>query len=432
MHVVSCRYVSGLGIALTRAQWQIAFICFPLGRWAFFFFLGESKFLVCRTMTEADIRIERVRIEELVEFANRPEVMQGTVVPISRLRAIAHAANPCATPDDVALLLAMRGGECLAYVGFMPGEIRIDGQIHKIYWYSTWYARQDAEGAAAGGVLLHASLRLGLDLAATGLDPKSFEYYRRLRFKTIGPLHCFALDFDQLDPLGLPWRVLQILLRRRGRQSATLDAIFQTCRRFTKWVGYAIGNTAVTKATEDYELCELAELPADAVSTEKPPAVAFHRSVEVVRWAIRHPWITDRVEYSTPRFEFSDLREMVRFVVLEARRISTQEFLGNIVVSVCREKGITTVKILDHFLRCEDRYRVILAAALRYAKTYSADRIHIPEGCKPHLTQSLLLRWTFRPLERVYFCYPRRHHSVLGPVLDRITPQYCDGDTPFT
>ncbi|MEQ9407216.1 MAG: hypothetical protein RIK87_05795 [Fuerstiella sp.] len=383
-------------------------------------------------MTDEKIHVELVRTGELRDFVNRPDVMQGSVVPISRLRAAAHAANPVADPDDPALMLAMRDGKCLAYLGFMPGLLRIDGQLQKIFWYTTWYAAKDPRDAAAGGVLLLASLRVGVDIATTGLDPKTFEYYRRLRFKAIGPLPYFELNFDRFDPLGFPARVLQVLLRRKGRRSAAVDAIFRAGRGFTKTAAYGLARNVLRHANQQYDFAELSELPADAWSDEEAAPVEFYRDTEFVRWSLQYPWITDQKDLSTPRYEFSDFRELVRFVVLEARRRNSNEHLGHVVLSVCRDQGITTIKILHHFLHCSDRYQVLLAAALVYSGKFRADRIHVPAGCEDSIGSSVLLRTAFRRRNREYFCFPRRRESVLGPALDRLELNYCDGDTPFS
>lgn len=385
------------------------------------------------TVAESSLGIDIVRTKDLADYVNRPGVLDGRVVPICRLRAAAHAANPSASPDDPALIVASRGDACVGYLGLMPGELRVDGVIRKIFWYSTWYSAPDPESQGVGGVLVHASLRLGVDIATTGLDPKTFPFFRGLRFRELGPLRYLALDFDRLDPLGLPWRVLQVVLRRRGIRSAAVTTVFRVLRGVSKRVGYALAAPGRSKLAGDYDFEEIAELPADAAGEEPSSPVTFHRSVQTVRWALHYPWITDQPKQSTPRYEFSDLRELARFVVLRVRRSTTSEELGHLVLSVCRDQeGITIVKALDRFLSCDDRDRVVLAAALRYAHAYRADRVHVPEGCLPHTLELGWISRTFRMRQRVYFCRPARSRSVLGPELDRIGLQYCDGDTPFT
>ncbi len=200
-----------------------------------------------------------------------------------------------------------------------------------------------------------------------------------------------------------------------------------------KRVAYALATPGLSKVASDYNLKEISELPADAASGEALPPVSFHRSADTVRWALRYPWITDDKKQSTPRYEFSDFRELVRFVVVDVRRSTTGERLGYLVLSVCRDhEGITIVKALDHFLQCDDRYRIVLAAAQRYARAHHADRIHVPAGCLPHIAELRWMPWIFRLRQRHYFCFPARSRSVLGPELSRICLQYCDGDTPFT
>jgi hypothetical protein len=384
-------------------------------------------------VTETSLSIEIIKTKDLASYVRRPGILTGSVVPICPLRAAAHAANPAASPDDPALIAAMRDDECVGYLGLMPGQLRVDGQIRKIFWYSTWYSAQGPEGKGVGGVLVHASLRLGLDLATTGLDPKTFDFFRGLRFKSLEPLRYLVLDFDRLDPLGLPWRVLQVLLRRRGIRSSAVTGVFRSFRGVAKWIAYALAAPGLSRVASGYVLKEIPELPADATSGDPFPPVTFHRSAETVRWMLRYPWITDDVKQSTPRYEFSDYRELARFVVLEVGRSASGERLGYLVLSVCRDReGITIVRALDHFLQCDDRYRIVLVAVQRYALVYRADRVQVPEGCLPHLTE---LRWmplVFRMQQREYFCYPARSRSVLGPELSRMSVQFCDGDTPFT
>ena len=139
-------------------------------------------------MTETSLSLEIIKTRDLASYVRRPGILTGRVVPICPLRAAAHAANPAASPDDPALIVATREDECVGYLGLMPGQLRVDGQIRKIFWYSTWYSAQGPEGKGVGGVLVHASLRLGVDLVTTGLDPKTFEFFRGLRFKSLGPL----------------------------------------------------------------------------------------------------------------------------------------------------------------------------------------------------------------------------------------------------
>jgi hypothetical protein len=383
---------------------------------------------------QAAIRIEEIRVKDLVQFAERhlEDHLRGRVVPISKLRAAAHANNPYADPDDVALIVAMNGDECVGYVGIMPGILRADGERHKVYWFTTWYGRADRDQSNAGGVLLLASVALRVDLLGADLAPETLEYYRRARFTPLGPVPYFELSFDRFDPLGAPWQLLRVLLRRRGRRLGALDAAFSAFRGITKALVYGLLGGVIARSRGDLEFRETSELPPEASRRDQRETPRFGRDVKLVRWALRYPWVTDEPEKATPGFFFSDYRELARFVTLEVREGGRQEPLGHLVVSICRDQGRTSVKILDHFLEPHDAPGIILAAALTYARRHRADRVLVPESCGRHLEKARPLAWLFRRKYRFYYCHPKRRGSVLAPVLDRIELGFCDGDTPFT
>lgn len=383
---------------------------------------------------DRSLRIEEIRAKDLPEFAacHFEDGLRGQVVPISRMRAAAHAANPYADPDDVLLLVAMRGEECVGYAGLMPGILRVGDRVHKVFWYTTWYGRPDTEQQNVGGMLLLASLAVKVDILGADLAPETFEYYRRARFQPLGPLPYWEMNFDRLDPLGAPWLLLRRLLRRQGRRLKALDAIFRACRSLTKALGHRLIGRAAARICRDFDFLEIPELVPDAERRDRRPVARLGRDAKLVRWALRYPWVTDDPEKATRGYVFSDYRALARFFVLEVRERRQEESLGHVVVSVCRNEERTTVKVLDHFLEPYGNARVLLAAALTYARRYRADRVLVPEQCGTHLKRSLLLPWLFREKHRFYFCRPRRRDSALAPVLDRLELGFCDGDTPFT
>jgi len=60
-------------------------------------------------MTSDGIRFEHIKVKDLPTFAEGVlcTAKQGQFVPISMQRAVAHAHNPYAEPDDVGLLVAV-------------------------------------------------------------------------------------------------------------------------------------------------------------------------------------------------------------------------------------------------------------------------------------------------------------------------------------
>jgi hypothetical protein len=383
-------------------------------------------------MTEQRIRIEKVLVKDIIAFAARyaQAHAQGKVVPISKLRAAAHAANPVADGDDVCLLVAMQGDDVVGYVGLMPSMLEVDGKLRKLYWYTTWYSGASGQQAGAGGILLHASLALGYDIVATDLADITIPYYRKLRFKPLGPLTYFELNLDRLDPIGAPWLALRVFLRRRGRNSTLVDRAFAACRSLSKSIFYGLIGSTVLRIGRNVIFRELSELP-DELSPSVGSGTSFYRGPEVVRWRLTYPWISEQPEEATEGFYFSDYREMVRFVILELRSSEGSTY-GCVILSISRHRGRTTVKVLDRFVRSAEEPRLLVAAGLAYAKRYRADRLTLPEQCEPFLQKSVPLRWMMRSRSRLYFCHPSRNASVLPTNLEDIQLDFCDGDTPFT
>ena len=92
-------------------------------------------------MPADDIRIEHIRVKNLLGFAERviASASPGQFIPISLQRARAHAHNPYADPEDVALLAAIDAeDEVVGYFGILPLILRHGDQLHKVHWFTTW------------------------------------------------------------------------------------------------------------------------------------------------------------------------------------------------------------------------------------------------------------------------------------------------------
>lgn len=384
-------------------------------------------------MADHSIRIKKVRISELTEFAQHyfDTADPNCVVPLSKLRAHAHSTNPYADPDDVALVVAMRGSECIGYIGLLPGILRDGQETGKIYWYTTWFVHPDVRHTSAGGMLILATLSLDYDLVAADMAPQTVAFYQRLGFISLGPLPYYEMNLNHVDPIAPAWLVQRALSRRRGRRIKWIDTALAASRAMNSRLFFTLVDPLLAKTIRGFEFRELAEPPLNVSILNDGPTARFYRGTEVVRWMLQHPWTTDQSTDATPGYYFSDFRPLARFVVLEARPAKLQS-LSYLVLSISRDEGQTTVKALDHSLTSGEDHRVLLAAALTYARRYRANRVLLPEQISPCVEASSFLRLLFRRKHRLYFCRPRQSGSMLKPNPDRIRLDFCDGDSPFT
>ena len=122
-------------------------------------------------MTESDIRIEHIKVKDLVPFAERVigAAKAGQFVPISMQRAEAHAHNPYAAKEDVALLVAIDADEeVVGYFGILPLLLRHGSDYHKVHWFTTWNVSSKVRGRGVGADLMTEALTLGHDFLIVG------------------------------------------------------------------------------------------------------------------------------------------------------------------------------------------------------------------------------------------------------------------------
>jgi GNAT superfamily N-acetyltransferase len=87
------------------------------------------------------IRLDLVKVKDLHAFAcdffAKPDgqVTSPTTIP----RALAQSKNPYADADDIGLVIAYAGKQCVGYGGILPGVLKSARGITKIYWPSSIY-----------------------------------------------------------------------------------------------------------------------------------------------------------------------------------------------------------------------------------------------------------------------------------------------------
>jgi GNAT superfamily N-acetyltransferase len=95
-----------------------------------------------------------ITIKELPDYLKTPAFQKGTVIPISRKRAMSHAKNPRAMPEDVALILIKENDQLLGYIGLLPDIIFLQNQATHFAWMSCIWVNPEARGKGVASQLL--------------------------------------------------------------------------------------------------------------------------------------------------------------------------------------------------------------------------------------------------------------------------------------
>ena len=171
------------------------------------------------------IRIEEIKLNDLDNFA-RPFIEHSgpdDILPISPQRVLAHIRNPCAQPDDIVLLAAFRGNTCIGYHGLLPGLLRHDDRLSRVFWATTFYVSEDHRGQGIGKRLIAKIKALKIDFVVTGMTRAAEKTYLQSGLKPLGPMVYFQLQLKKSARYPFIHRILKSVLYRRWRQSQIGD-----------------------------------------------------------------------------------------------------------------------------------------------------------------------------------------------------------------
>jgi GNAT superfamily N-acetyltransferase len=393
-------------------------------------------------MTDDEIKIERIKIKDLLEFTRRviSTATDGQFIPITLQRAEAHAHNPLADPEDVALLVATHGRQVVGFFGIMPICLKLDQQYHKVHWFSTWRVMPSLRGKSLGSLLMKEALALQEDFMIVGAGPAR-KVCRKFGFWEHAPLVYYQLDLTgmgKLNPAVWLMRLLRRLLRpfkvrlaienRFTRATARLLSPL-TRRLFTRLVHRS--QRSLDDNLQAQEVASVRPETADQLASLAP--VQFWRGAEVVNWMLQYPWVLEPGQSPTERmdFYFSDVRRLFKNVAVELA--VGGEYRGYVafqVTAASQEHG--EVKTLDVSLADSVDQSNLLPLALRYARQYHASLVSLPEAAVDGFRKTLLGKMLLLRRERIYQCMPRSKESPLAQAWERITFTFSDGDMPFS
>ncbi len=352
-------------------------------------------------MNSARIKIKKIKLKQLAEFARSclRDPAFAEVAPISILRAKSQSKNPQAEPDDLALLVALHADRCVGYHGLLPGLIKNEDSVSKIYWLVTFYLAAAFRGQGYGKRLVTEIQNTKVDLVTTGITAAAAGVYRSEGFRQLGELPYYQL---------------------RPENSAVLTSALQNLQSIAKQF----------TAKPVNQLAQKSAIPA----ARRESIIAFQRDLQTINWMIGNPWVISRqaARPDVNQYYFSRVRDRFEFVALEIFAADGIARKGYLVLSISRNKNRTTIKMLDYYFHDSNDLLIAAYLALKYAKEYRADRLEFPAGLENFWPSQTGLTQRVKTKKRRYLYYPRSNSSPLAGLADKIQLDYCDSDTAFT
>jgi len=359
------------------------------------------------------IRIEEIKLKDLKDFTkplfNRSEA--ENILPISPQRVLAHAHNPSARPDDIVLLVAFIGTECIGYHGLLPGLLNHDDKASRVFWATTFYVSEAHRGQGIGKLLVEKIKALNVDFVVTGMTRAAEKTYLQSGLKTLGPMVFFQLQIKQRVGFKAFHRIQKSFLYRRWLHGQVED--FQEFR---------------------YNRIDQINRELKRSKTSAREAPTFYRDSEMVNWMLKYPWVLSRDTTTVPKenYHFAGVRDIFKYIALEIYSKRDNSYKGFLVFSISHKKEKTILKILDYHLSNSSDKKIFYGLSLRFAAHYLADRMDIPLEFQNSWGTKFLQKFLIKKKKRSYVYHPASPASPLASLADNIDLNFCDGDTAFT
>ena len=400
-------------------------------------------------MTSEQIRIERIKVKDIYQFACRivDRTKQDEVLPITKHLALALAKNPYADEDDPALVVAYVGDRCAGYIGLFPGLLRTGDRYSKVFWGCTLFVAPEFRPIGIGGFLIKNLLSMKIDFVGAWGSEMAENIWRRLGLLGhLGPRDVYVLETKKLLMLSIDEKLLWFLHNFLGDLkylSGFIHRMIEMIKRVKeqiiypalKRVYYRLLLVRYGRHLKKIYFEEIDEIPKDVLDRRQyRPVAEFHRGVEWINWKLRYRMMLnyDEVDVSYANYHFGGLRDLFKYIALNVYSYDRKEYKGFLVLSICIHKSKTKIKILDfHFHELSDTQYIFLLS-LRYAEMYKADYIILPNQLAHHFIEKKMTRIILGLRQHYYVIRPQNEESPLAKSLNEIELSLCDGDYSLT
>jgi len=392
-------------------------------------------------MSEGQIRIERIRVKDLVTFAADyiKGAKPGTFIPITIQRAESQAKNPLVDPDNVGLLVAFLEEEVVGYFGMLPMKL-VYGTGSSIVWYFTgWNVAEKVRGKGVGRLLMREAISLDQDYilaaskfgrkasAQTGLVSLPIWNFVRINLNRIWHYNPFTLT------LRASRKVASLFRKNLNiEKSATFfNSIFIS---LFGWVGRPVLNTILLvpyrNLFQELTLRRVERVrDGELINKAQKPTICFYRGTRVVNWMLSQPWVLPPGQSPTEKMEyyFADTRPGFEYLPYEV--YSQGKYQGFIVLQYSNNGREKHLKVLDVDL---PDIAWIMPIALKVGADIGVEFYEMNADYASGLKGKLLGCLLIDVRKRIYQYYAASEDSPLIKYGEEIHFDLTDGDFSFT
>jgi GNAT superfamily N-acetyltransferase len=397
-------------------------------------------------LKEDQIRIEKIKLKEIYKFARNAlsQPPYQATAPISLRRALSQSNNPYGRPDDVVLLVALRGDKCVGYQGLLPGLFCHNGELQRVHWSTAFFVSPDYRGEGIAGCLLKEVKKLNIDFPVTRMTERARQAYLKAGFKELGNLTYYQLRMEKVRKLDTIFQEAEASLglntdpdemsklNADARQGE--GALYQRSKKI--FYHQLLAELKPKQQAFEHEAVAQINAQAQQIIRRQLKNPRFFRGIEAINWMLKYRWMIsarhETAEAEREPYYFSLVSELFDYMALEIYSADKKVFKGFLILSVLVKKGRTWVKILDFAFKDPNDGDLAAYFGLIYAEKFSADRLEFPTSLLDYFKQNPLLQPLIKEQQRPYLFYPKTNRSALKAFIGGIRLDYCDADTTFT
>ncbi len=245
------------------------------------------------------MKIEIVRIGELMSFLDSSLYRNFREIPITRLRAISQAQNPRASADDVALIFAHEESRLLSYVGLLPDYIWSENEHRKIMWNSCWWANEAEKNNGAIQLFYLAIKLTNGEFYFPELTPHTSTILQRLKNFSIQK-HSGIRGYLQLN--------LADILTARNEAFVRVRFLLILLDKIINLIYYPVRNSwkkQVKRKKPDYKIINHIDDEVEAFISKHNSNELFRRNKDEMNWIADYPWIIESNSPTDQKYAFS-------------------------------------------------------------------------------------------------------------------------------
>ncbi|NQU55306.1 MAG: GNAT family N-acetyltransferase [Bacteroidetes bacterium] len=281
-----------------------------------------------------NLKIEKIRLDELESFVNSETYKQFNIVPITPQRTRSYINNPNAQAADVVLYLAFLENKLIAFRTLFAGKVTSENQQIRFGWCSgNWVHPDFRRQGFSEQLLTEAYTDWGRKLMFTNYAPNSEELY--LKTGWFKPIHQFNGVRGYLFPKTGK-------LIARAKTNGFLKLLFIVIDLFISVATHLRLLFFAKKTPNNIRFETLLNPDEECFQFNKKQLLhnIFESGNEELRWVFQFPWISETDNSFLEKYPFSSYS--MSFYYKTVKVFIENKFAGYFIFSV-REGHLKTL-----------------------------------------------------------------------------------------